>query len=143
MTIDEIVRCVEALERVVVQRPQEGDGTPEIAWGDVFFYYAEDGRHPSGQPFATIVTKDYPGEPSSDLEAPESFRVNINAGRRGEATGPTDPGVRDVVMPHPVYAGAGWVCVVDPGPTTSDEVRRLIEEAHAESARRAARRSGH
>lgn len=142
MTIDEIISCVEALDHVVVQKPQEGDGTPELAWGDVFIYYSTHGSLPVGQPFATIVTKDYPGEPPSDLVDPASFRLNVDAGRRGEASGPADPRDRDVVMPHPVYAAAGWVCVVDPGPSSADEVRRLLREAHTAAARRAARRSG-
>lgn len=58
MTIDEISAYVESLGGVLTMRPAPGDGTPEVAWGDLFFYYAPDGVVPNGQPFATVVTKD-------------------------------------------------------------------------------------
>jgi len=67
MTIDEISDFVQSLGDVLTVSPQEGDGTPEMAWGDRFFYYAPDGAVPPGQPFATIVTKEYPGEPPAGL----------------------------------------------------------------------------
>ena len=54
----------------------------QIAWGDTFFYYAPDGVVPSAtQPFATIVTKNYPGDETSRLDRPDVFRVNMAAGR--------------------------------------------------------------
>ena len=37
---------------------------------------------PNGQPFATAVTKHYPGEPSSALAG--EFRVDVDTGRRGQ-----------------------------------------------------------
>ncbi len=63
MSIDEIIAFVDAMEGVLILKPQPGDGSPEISWGDVFFYYAPDGVVPKSQPFATIVTKDYPRRP--------------------------------------------------------------------------------
>ncbi len=80
MTIEEISAYVESMGCVLTMRPAPGDGTPEVAWGDLFFYYAPDGVVPNGQPFATAVTKDYPGEPYSAL-APGEFRVNVDTGR--------------------------------------------------------------
>lgn len=47
----------------------------------MFFYDGPDGPVPNGQPFATVVIKDYPGERSDGLEAGE-YRVNIDTGRR-------------------------------------------------------------
>lgn len=79
----EIVERVRGWEGVLALQPGPGDGSPEISWGDVFFYVAPDGKVPGGQPFATIVTKDYPGEPRAGLDRPGTFRVNINA--RGAA----------------------------------------------------------
>lgn len=58
MDIDELVRFATGLDAALAQRPQAGDGTPEVSWGDVFFYYAPTGTIPAAQPFATIVTKD-------------------------------------------------------------------------------------
>ncbi len=47
MNIEEIIEHVEALGDVLAFRPQPGDGSPEISWGDVFFYYAPDGSSPT------------------------------------------------------------------------------------------------
>ncbi|MCC6498440.1 MAG: hypothetical protein IT193_19515, partial [Propionibacteriaceae bacterium] len=115
-----------------------GDGSPEAAWGDRFFYYAPDGVVPNSQPFATVVTKDYPGEPESGL-GNGIFRVNVEAGRRDQ--GPVaDPGVRDLVLPHSVYGHLGWVAVVQPGEGATAELKDLLREAHAAARRRWDRR---
>jgi hypothetical protein len=82
MTMEEIISFVDGLDGVLTQRAHSGDGSPEIAWGDTFFYYAPDGVVPSAtQPFATIVTKNYPGDETSRLERPGVFRVNMAAGK--------------------------------------------------------------
>ena len=152
MDIDAVIAHLESLDSVVVQRPGPGDGTPEVAWGDVFAYYSPDGGIPAAQPFATVVTKDYPGEPSSGLDAPGSFRVNVHAGtqefERRTGHSPKDEGVdgpppdaRDVVIAHPVYGAYGWLAVVDPGPATEGEVRDLLTAAHAAARARHARRA--
>src|SRR5829696_8882135 len=80
MTMEEIISFVDGLDGVLTQRAQSGDGSPEIAWGDTFFYYAPDGVIPSAtQPFATTVTKKYPGDETSPLKRPGVLRVNIAA----------------------------------------------------------------
>lgn len=132
MSMDAIVREVSAWEGVLTLRPGPGDGSPEISWGDVFFYLAPDGRVPTGQPFATIITKDYPGEPSAGLDPHGSFRVNIAASRRDRPSpdAAADPSTPDQVMPHPAYADQGWVAVVNPGERTQDQVLALLQTAH-------------
>lgn len=152
MDIDAVIAHLESLDGVVVQRPGPGDGTPELAWGDVFAYHSPDGSIPAAQPFATVVTKDYPGEPSSGLDRPGSFRVNVHAGTQeferrtghppkdGTDGGP-DPTARDVVMAHPVYGAYGWLAVVDPGPATETDLRDLITGAHAMAVARHERRA--
>lgn len=132
MSMDAIVNEVSAWEGVLTLRPGPGDGSPEISWGDVFFYLAPDGRVPAGQPFATIITKDYPGEPSAGLNRPGCFRVNIAASRRDRPGADTaaDPSTPDRVMPHPAYADLGWVAVVNPAERTHNEVLALLQTAH-------------
>ncbi|GEN79512.1 DUF6194 family protein [Actinotalea fermentans] len=124
MDIEEIVDHVTGLGGVLVLRPQRGDGTPEIAWGDLFFFDAPDGRVPHGQPFATVVTKPYPDEPPDPLLARAgSIRLNVDVGRAAAAelvpeptatAGSPAPGP-DAWFRHPVYGALGWVAVVDPG----------------------------
>ncbi len=142
MSIDDIIGFVEGLGGVLTLRPGPGDGSPEISWGDAFIYYAPDGVVPTGgQPFATIVTKDYPGDEGSRLDRPGTFRVNVGAGKdaftrwtshapRESSTSGVDPGTVDTVIAHPVYGYLGWLAVVNPGPATQSAVRELLVTAH-------------
>ncbi len=141
MRIDDLVDLVEGLGDVLTLRPGPGDGSPEIAWGDVFLYHAPDGVLPRTQPFATVVTKRYPDEPPSALDRPGAFRLNVAASAadvsRWGGGAPSEP---DTVTAHPVYGG--WLAVVDPGPRTADAVRELLRAAHARARARHERRSG-
>ena len=151
MSIDDIIDLVTSFDGTLVQRPQEGDGTPEIAWGDAFVYYAPDGTVPEAtQPFATIVTKDYPDDELSQLGG-DRFRVIIATGREvfvewtghdpREPAGDVDYAAEDVVMPHPVYGEVGWLSVVNPGPATDAAVRDLLRRAYELARGRAERRA--
>jgi hypothetical protein len=156
MTMDEIISFVDSLDGVLTQRAHSGDGSPEIAWGDTFFYYAPDGVMPvATQPFATIVTKNYPGDETSRLDRPDVFRVNMAAGKEAfiahTGRAPRDaedpaaspgPDALDVVIAHPVYGSLGWLSVNNPGPSTGPEVRRLLAQAHDLARARHLRREG-
>ncbi|MFJ5886154.1 DUF6194 family protein [Kitasatospora cineracea] len=150
MTMDEIIDFTAGLGGVLTLRPAPGDGTPEISWGDTFFYYAPDGTLPkTGQPFATVVTKDYPGDTTSRLDRPGAYRVNIAAGQEELAhrtTGRTDDSdnaddADDTVIAHPVYAAAGWLAVVNPARRTAEDVRQLLRTAHQLARARYERRA--
>ena len=142
--MDDIITFVSRLENALVLRPQAGDGSPSIAWDDVFFYYSTDGRPPRTQPFATIVTKNYPDDARSRLDRPGAFRLNIAVGRavfthvlgfepQQIEDRDIDYAARDVLMPHPLYGSAGWLAVVNPSTTTPET---LLETAyHRQRAR--------
>lgn len=144
MSIDEIIDHVAALEGVLTLRPEPGDGSPEISWGDTFCYYAPDGRVPAGQPFATLVTKSYPDEDTPELDRPGFFRLNIAVGRELLATlteqgaaGPApDAHPVDTWIAHPVYGQLGWVAVVNPAGRTSTQALTLLDLAHARARAR-------
>lgn len=157
MTIEEIISFVQDLEGVLAVRPGPGDGSPEISWGDTFFSYSPEHDSPervmptTAQPFATIVTKNQPGDERSGLDRPDTFRVNMAAGKasyihwtghepREPADG--DPGVIDAVIAHPVYGSAGWLAVVNPGRRTDAPVRELLRDAHRLARARHERRRG-
>ncbi|GAC70888.1 DUF6194 family protein [Gordonia soli] len=150
MNLYELMETVRSFDGVLELAPDEGSGFPEIAWGDHFFYYAPDGQIPAGQPYATVVTKDYPDEPSSGLDRPDRWRVNIHVGgarsaellggEPGDLAATTDFTRSDVVHPHPVYHRQGWIAVVCPGPATSDTVVALLRDAHRAAERRASKR---
>ncbi|HEU5003620.1 MAG TPA: DUF6194 family protein [Actinomycetota bacterium] len=152
MTEAEILAFVGGLPGVVVQTAREGDGSPEAAWGDSFFFFDPSGALPENQrmPFATIVTSDYPGwDEFSDLNRPGVFRLNISVGREAyaELLGHTpaehaaqvadyDFTAADRLMPHPVYGVQSWVSIVNPGEATSEQARTLLASAHAGAASR-------
>jgi len=150
MEIQEIVDHLAALPGVLVLQPAEGDGTPELAWGDTFCSYAPDGvLPPATQPFATVVTKDYPEDTGSRLDRPGAFRVNVAVGRRrlrdlteAAVVRPVPPDTADVVLEHPVYGSQGWVAVVNPGECTGRRLLDLLAEAHGLAERRWRRRAG-
>ncbi|HEY6798242.1 MAG TPA: DUF6194 family protein [Kineosporiaceae bacterium] len=142
MTQDEIIAFVGGLDGVLALRPAPGDGSPEISCGDTFFYYSPDGTIPATtQPFATIVTKNYPGDETSRLDRPNTFRLNVAAGKeafirwtghapREPATHEVDPSSADTVIAHPVYGTAGWLAVVNPGPRTAAAIHELLLVAY-------------
>ncbi|ADG77948.1 hypothetical protein TPAU25S_02844 [Tsukamurella paurometabola] len=144
MSMQQIIAFIRSLDDVVELAPESGSEFPEIAWGDHFFYFSPGGTIPQrGQPFATIVTKDYPDDDRCDLDPPGRFRVNAHVGRSRLdelVTGdPADDAAADQVIPHPLYSRQGWVAVVTPGPGSTDLVTGLLREAHAAAVARADR----
>ncbi|MEV6066545.1 DUF6194 family protein [Nocardia sp. NPDC052001] len=143
MTIDELITLLDSLPGTLRLSPAPGDPAyPEISWGDSFVYYAPNAEIPTAtQPFATIVTKDYPDDNSSNLNRPNTFRLNIHAGResftthlgyppRDSSAHPTDPSTLDSLIPHPTYASAGWLSVLNPGPRTDPVIADLLRTAY-------------
>jgi hypothetical protein len=48
----------------------------------------------------------------------------------------------DVFVSHPLYGTAGWVSVVNPAESTSEQTIALLRDAHEAARARASRRSG-
>src|SRR5579864_724155 len=132
----------------VVVGSQES-GSPEIAWGDTFFIYDPNRKLSDTRrfPFATIVTKDYEDfDNASKLDRPDVFRLNIGVSKETFATlfDPTeqfDFTTLDRLMPHPVYAGNHFVCVLNPTASTFETIKPLLSEAHRIAVKRAAQRT--
>ncbi len=155
MTQDDIIAFATSLPGVVAVTAREGDGSPEVAWGDSFIFYDPDGEESNRRmPFATIVVKDYDGfDTVSDLSRPGVFRLNISVGREAfeQQTGyspaehAAQPGrydytAIDQLIPHPVYAPQAWVSILNPGEATGELARSLLTDAHATAAQRHDRR---
>lgn len=143
--MQQIIDRVNEFDGALVVVPDETSGSPEIAWGDAFFYYAPDGVMPARtQPYGTIVTKNYPDDTASRLDEPGRFRVNIHTGReRAEEVmdAAADAADSDVFVRHPLYGSAGWVSVVNPDRRTAAQVIALLHDAHDAARARAHRRS--
>src|SRR5687767_5370949 len=117
------------------------------------FYYSPTGVVPEAtQPFATIVTKDYPDDDKSELDRPEAFRVNVAAGKeafvrwtghgpRDPAANTDDPSASDVVIAHPVYGSLGWLAIKNPGERTDETLRELLNTAYQLARSRYERRA--
>jgi hypothetical protein len=152
MSMEQLLETIRAFDGVLELAPGEGSAFPEIAWGDHFFYYAPDGRVPQhDQPYATIVTKNYPGDALRALDHPGRWRLNIHVGTDvfADLTGekprdrgaPRDYTTTDTVFPHPVYRAQGWVSIINPDARTHQLAIRLLHQAHDDARRRALRRS--
>jgi hypothetical protein len=153
--MQQLLEAIRAFDGVLELAPAAGSEFPQIAWGDHFFYYAPAGKVPPNvQPYATIVTKDYPDE-DSNLAPEGRWRVNIHVGqaRFTELTGESahdfaahehsayDFSEADTILPHPVYGSLGWIAVVNPGERTSAFLLELLRSAHDAERRRVERRS--
>src|SRR5690349_23930704 len=97
----ELLRLMAALPGVVVVTAGPDTAAPEVAWGDSFAFYDPDDAGEAARrfPFATVVTKDYPGfDTESRLDRPGVFRLHPPAGREGFTRPlgfpPADPGDR-------------------------------------------------
>ena len=144
---DAVITLLQALPDTRVDTIEPGavaaDGVtpvPEIAWDDTFAYHVPNGE-PGVMPFATIGTKNYPGDELSQLDRPGAFRVNANVGRDAftvligyppaEHAGRAeewDYAADGAVVPHPLYAKLGWVSVVNPAAASA--VAEVLDEAH-------------
>ena len=155
MTMEQILGELRSLPGVLELAPQAGSEHPDISWGDYFFYYAPDGRVPQNrQPYATIITKDYPDDTQSHLDPPDRWRLNIHVGQaafteligvgpdavREGVAGARDFAATDEFLPHPVYGALGWIAVVNPGEGTMPTVTALLRQAHDDDQRRVTRR---
>ncbi len=153
MTADELIALVRTLPGTRADTIGEGSGAPPVAWGDTFFFHDPDDREEDRRiPFATIVTKDYPGfDTASDLDRDGVFRVNVEVGRErfeqllGYAPAQLaehhpDYRFSDVPLPHPTYGRQAWVSVVSPIEQSAAVVRDLLVEAHRRATTRHRRR---
>jgi len=131
-----------------------------------FFFYNPDPSVPPDHmfPFVTLMINDI-NDQFSNLNRPEVFRLNIGVSKQtfrslfgtpklpsnkdGSPNGETDLDydftTLDQVMPHPVYGGQYWVCVLNPSNMTLEtKVRPLLTEAYEMAVskydRKAARR---
>ena len=112
--------------------------------GYTFFFYGSDRM----LPFATIASTGNAYEGVSNLERPGVYRLNIGVSRQTFQSlfgaGKVDLNAYDytalnVIMPHPDYAAQNFVCVLNPGETTFEQVRDLLSEAYDLAVRRDAR----
>ena len=113
--------------------------------GSGTFFSCSDAHWPN---FATLVTTDE-YDRFSGLSRSGVYRLNIGLTRKTfESLFPTDAEhdytAIDQLMPHPEYGRQRWVSVLNPSPTTFEQiVKPLLREAHElELARMERRKRG-
>lgn len=130
-----------------------------VASGDSFYFYDPERKLPPDRrlPFATLVTNDN-YDSASHLNRPSVFRLNVGVSKDTyrsmfgpqppppDAAGVVDTGhdftALDRILPHPVYAPMSWICVLNPGDATFQEVvQPLLAEAYDLAASKYARRT--
>lgn len=116
-----------------------------------FFWFAS-GDERKMLPFLTLVTTDE-HDRASNLSRPGVCRLNLGLtpaeyqARFGPLPKPrADWGVLDtgfdstqldILMPHPVYAPVGWVCILNPSPKSFGSLIALLQNAYRRAVRRA------
>jgi len=122
--------------------------------GNYFFFYDPDRSiEPDRRfPFVTLVTNDKYDQ-ASNLDRPGVFRLNLGLSRAtyrslfdaqppiSDESGASDAveashdfTALDHIMPHPVYSGMFWICVLNPSAATFAKVRTLLAEAYDRAA---------
>lgn len=116
------------------------------SWGERGIFYNPEGKLKRGIYVLTVKEKDGDNDRASRLDRPGVYRANVGV-RRSTFTRlfgppPKRPGkgcavdmaydfaAGDRILPHPVYAWMGWVCVLNPSERTFEELKPLIQEGY-------------
>lgn len=154
MSLEQILTEIRSFAGLLELAPLPGSDFPQVSWGDHYFYYAPDGEVPRiRQPYATIVTKNSPGDTESLLDDDDRWRLNIHVGSSAFAEllgypperierAEVDYRVTDVFVPHPLYGTSGWVCIVNPGNATTGRALEALRASHRADRLRVERRQG-
>lgn len=116
------------------------------SWGEKGIFYNPDGRFKRGVYVATLKSKNGDNDRVSNLDRVGIFRLNIGVRKstfinlfgqmpkRPAAGGvvllPVDFTEIDKILPHPVYAWMGWICILNPSPKSFEEVKPFLQEAY-------------
>lgn len=123
------------------------EGTVSVSsWGEKGIFYNPDNRLKRGIYILTIKEKDGENDKGSNLDRDGIYRVNLGVRKQIFInmfnTIPKRPAKGCVVdmdydftetnriIPHPVYAWMGWLCVLNPSNKTFGKLKPLIDEAY-------------
>jgi hypothetical protein len=116
------------------------------SWGEKGMFYNPNKTLKRGVYVLTIKEKDGDNDKSSMLNRENIYRINIGLKKetfiqkfkyipKRPVAGETvkmdfDFTAVDTIMPHPVYAWMGWICVLNPTQKTLQEFELLIKESY-------------
>lgn len=138
--------CQQALEGTVLVE----------SWGETGLFYNPGHVLKRGVYVLTVKEKDGANDRASHLDRAQVYRLNVGVPKeRFRALfGPLPPrppaggvvemdgdfAALDVLLPHPVYAWMGWICVLNPSEETYERLKPLVREAYLFAAEKFARR---
>ncbi|WP_290880085.1 DUF6194 family protein [Helicobacter sp.] len=136
MTNDILSYCLSSLK----------DTTLVESWGEKGIFYNPNSVLKRGVYVLTIKEKDGNNDKISLLNRDNVYRVNVGLRKQTfiERFGyiPKRPSagnivkmdydftILDTIIPHPVYAWMGWVCVLNPSNKTFEEFKIMIQESY-------------
>jgi hypothetical protein len=113
------------------------------AYRERSFFYNPDSSLPKGIYFATIKENDGPNDSASHLDRVGIFRLSIGIGKKHYQNlfgiVPKRPAKGSVInleydftsigllMPHPIYAWLGWVCINNPNDRNMELLKNLLD----------------
>lgn len=123
------------------------DGIVEVnSWGERGIFYNPGGVLKRGVYVLTVKEKDGENDRMSILDHESVWRLDIGVRKQtfrtlfgelpkrpcknGFVDLPYDFAAMYVIMPHPVYAWMGWICVLNPSETTFEQLRPLMLESN-------------
>lgn len=123
------------------------DGVVQASsYGERGIFYNPGGILKRGVYVLTVKEKDGENDRASRLDREGMWRLNIGVKKPtfrslfgelparpkkgGVVDMPFDFSAADIVMPHPVYAWMGWICVLCPSAETVERIKPLIQESY-------------
>ncbi len=123
------------------------EGTTLVeSWGEKGIFYNPNRALKRGVYVLTIKEKDGNNDKGSFLNRDNVYRVNVGLRKQTfiERFGyiPERPSagkiikmdydftILDTIIPHPVYAWMGWICVLNPSSKTFEEFKAIIRESY-------------
>jgi len=137
MTPDDILSyCLSNLKDVVLIE----------SWGERGIFYNPNRALKRGVYVLTVKEKDGDNDKGSMLNRDNAYRINVGLRKENfikqfgyipkrPAAGQIvkmnfDFTAMDIIMPHPVYAWMGWVCVLNPSDKTFEDFKPMIQESY-------------
>lgn len=122
------------------------DVHPLNSWGEKSFFLNPNKQLKRGTYFATLKEKDGENDKASFLDRENVFRLNMGITKECYLSLfshiPERPAkgccIKDdynfqelnKILPHPIYAWMGWVCVLNPDSKTFETCKKLLDNAY-------------
>lgn len=126
------------------------DVHPLNSWGERSFFLNPGQQLKRGTYFATLKHHDGAHDKASFLNRPGIFRLNMGVSKECylslfQAIPPRpaqgecvqwhgDFKELDILLPHPIYAWMGWVCVLNPSTSTFTQCQGYLQDAYEKAA---------